>query len=600
MAIAEKLAPPIIDSTIPAFYQGDNNNIEIKVPFKHAKTYSFQSGDGFALKIKTSQSNSFIGTLHSNSIIDDCVVFTMNTQNEDFSNIFSRFKIGQYYKFQLAYTRSNTVGFFSTVATGKFTSQPIVSIANFYEDTNIINTFSQNCIGTYSNSDVSEKPYYYRFVLRLNSEIIEDSDWQIHSFSLDDKDDVYQDSYWFDTDLEFGQLYLLRYYVKTINNLIVSSKDYYVAQMPIEDIRDIMTLEATSNFDNAYISLKLISNDIELNNSIRLSDTEYAFPQRKNSRLILQYFRGLITLYYTTDDITPTSMSDLQEFSGTSADLATIVNNPNSTETFYIIISTDFKFEPISVLIERASDRDNFSSWKKINLINFKNWFIMNNYVFKDYTIEQGIFYQYRYFIIDKHGYLSNGNISNIVYSDFEDIFLFDGKKQVKIRFNPKVSSFKQTILESKIDTIGNKYPSFFRNGYVEYREFPINGLISYIMDDDVENEFFELDKKIYVSGYNDVQMDERIFTQVKNDSVYFIKLERNDATKLKIRIGRNEDILYYSNGTPSNIKDLKLITDANRSNLISDFDSNTTYKYYQQISLFEDKNLKFQKITKE
>jgi len=41
MAIAEKLAPPIIDSTIPAFFKDENNQIKIIVPFKHSKIYSF-------------------------------------------------------------------------------------------------------------------------------------------------------------------------------------------------------------------------------------------------------------------------------------------------------------------------------------------------------------------------------------------------------------------------------------------------------------------------------------------------------------------------------------------------------------------------------
>jgi hypothetical protein len=44
-------------------------------------------------------------------------------------------------------------------------------------------------------------------------------------------------------------------------------------------------------------------------------------------------------------------------------------------------------------------------------------------------------------------------------------MFLFDGERQLKIRFNPKVSSFKEYIPEIKIDTIGSKYPYFFRNG---------------------------------------------------------------------------------------------------------------------------------------
>ena len=36
------------------------------------------------------------------------------------------------------------------------------------------------------------------------------------------------------------------------------------------------------------------------------------------------------------------------------------------------------------------------------------------------------------------------------VQCDFEDAFLYDGERQLKIRFNPKVSSFKTTVLDSK------------------------------------------------------------------------------------------------------------------------------------------------------
>jgi hypothetical protein len=69
--------------------------------------------------------------------------------------------------------------------------------------------------------------------------------------------------------------------------------------------------------------------------------------------------------------------------------------------------------------------------------------------------------------------------------AEFEDMFLSDGEKQLKIRYNPKVASFKSNILESKIDTLGGKYPTFFRNGNVNYSEFSISGLISRLMDED-------------------------------------------------------------------------------------------------------------------
>jgi hypothetical protein len=70
--------------------------------------------------------------------------------------------------------------------------------------------------------------------------------------------------------------------------------------------------------------------------------------------------------------------------------------------------------------------------------------------------------------------------LSNEIFVDFEDIFLYDGKRQLKVRYNSKVTSFKTDYLETKVNTIGSKFPFIFRNGNVEYKEFPISGLISY------------------------------------------------------------------------------------------------------------------------
>jgi hypothetical protein len=46
------------------------------------------------------------------------------------------------------------------------------------------------------------------------------------------------------------------------------------------------------------------------------------------------------------------------------------------------------------------------------------------------------------------------------------------------------MSSFKKNLFEAKVDTLGSKHPFIFRNGNVEYREFPISGLISYLSDE--------------------------------------------------------------------------------------------------------------------
>ena len=42
----------------------------------------------------------------------------------------------------------------------------------------------------------------------------------------------------------------------------------------------------------------------------------------------------------------------------------------------------------------------------------------------------------------------------------------------------------KTIYSENKTDTLGSKYPYIKRNGAVQYRTFPIGGLISYFMDD--------------------------------------------------------------------------------------------------------------------
>ena len=146
-------------------------------------------------------------------------------------------------------------------------------------------------------------------------------------------------------------------------------------------------------------------------------------------------------------------------------------------------------------LLLRASSKDNYSHWEKLSSFQIYNWTYNNGKdniynVYKDYLIEQGISYRYAIQAYNKFNIYSTKmmNSNGPVYSDFEDIYLYDGERQLRIRYNAKATSFKSTILESKIDTIGSKYPTFFRNGTVQYREIGLSGLIS--MNQDAEEEF--------------------------------------------------------------------------------------------------------------
>ena len=86
-------------------------------------------------------------------------------------------------------------------------------------------------------------------------------------------------------------------------------------------------------------------------------------------------------------------------------------------------------------------------------------------------------------------------------YVNFENSYLTDNERQLNIKYDPKITSFKSTILEQKIDTMGSKYPFFFRNGTVDYKEFPISGLLSYLTDEDeafINSKELNSDNKFY------------------------------------------------------------------------------------------------------
>lgn len=135
-----------------------------------------------------------------------------------------------------------------------------------------------------------------------------------------------------------------------------------------------------------------------------------------------------------------------------------------------------------SFVVCRAASNENYV-WNKVCEFSLQSQ-TPSRFLWRDYTIEQGVTYQYSVQQYNDYGLFSDRIISTSVTADFEDAFLYDGERQLKIRYNPKVSSFKTDILESKTDTIGSKYPFIFRNGNVYYKEFPISGLISYQMDD--------------------------------------------------------------------------------------------------------------------
>ena len=159
-------------------------------------------------------------------------------------------------------------------------------------------------------------------------------------------------------------------------------------------------------------------------------------------------------------------------------------------------------------LLRRSNQEDRFIEVARKHIVLNDD----NNHIaqFQDFLIEQGETYGYavqqyndnNIYSIKKPD-ISGGADPIWITIDFEDSFLWDGEKQLKIKFNPKVSSFKINRQEQKMETSGSQFPFFTRNGKIAYHEFPISGLISYQMD---EEELFMTDEELGLTKGDDIR----------------------------------------------------------------------------------------------
>ena len=165
-----------------------------------------------------------------------------------------------------------------------------------------------------------------------------------------------------------------------------------------------------------------------------------------------------------------------------------------------------------SVIIRRTSNRSNFTIWEDIytrvyptkELINF-TWY--------DCTIESGIWYNYSVQKKDVSGQRGEETyIEKPVLAYFEDMFLNAEKQQLRIRYNPAVSTMRQNVSEARAETLGSQYPIIRRNGYINYRSLNISGLITALDDfKDIFTSKEELYGKEATSLYDDYNEEERI-----------------------------------------------------------------------------------------
>ena len=187
----------------------------------------------------------------------------------------------------------------------------------------------------------------------------------------------------------------------------------------------------------------------------------------------------------------------------------------------------------------RYSSLDNYSTKEVISKFGIDMYIDEPLLVFTDYTVQQGVNYRYSIQQYSNNLYSQEIKATDTILADFEDLFLYDGNRQLKIKFNPKVSSFKETILESKLDTIGGKYPFVFRNGRTRYKEIPISGLISYWMDE--EGTFMD---NIYQEEVRTSTNSDDNYTDIRSTNLTSDNFTKERQFKLEV-------LSWLNNGQP-------------------------------------------------
>ena len=191
------------------------------------------------------------------------------------------------------------------------------------------------------------------------------------------------------------------------------------------------------------------------NNQVFETSGEKIYNANKDMEYKMNKLLDITKLYYVQFQVT--TINNLVSLSvkyiiastpsvGTSlnANLIAQIDNDNACVTIGLEGSD---FQAGTYLISRTSEKENWNvvyPMAKVTITKHSNGKIL----FTDFTLEHGVKYRYGIQQYNKHNVYSERKETQEIVCNFEDVFLYDGEKQLKIRFNPQISSFKSTIKE--------------------------------------------------------------------------------------------------------------------------------------------------------
>lgn len=514
--MSAKLYPPQIAGSLPAFcktydiLKDLSLGAKITIPFIMNAGVGEAEVRGFALRLKTASSNTYIcPVLYSTDWDKEKSTVTFELP-EEYANLVNE---GQFYKVQLAYYTYKTVLVLNP--TTEEYEETIIDITNYdnfiigyYSTVGIIKCISKPIISISGYTSDSVNLFNGTFLGVYDQTESPDKTEKVYSYRFDFydmNDNIVQTS---------GEL------IHNINNDADAnySVDRYVCNDFIKPT-EVYKLVYTVTTMNGYVG------------------SSPMYKVTANARLAPGRYMEVVAIPVIEDGCIDVSCK------------GELGLNPEGKMEEALYYG--------EYVLTRASEDDGFVEWERIQEFRLANQ-KPSTFHFYDFSVKQGTKYIYAIQQFNMSKLHSTKILSPQVSVDFEDMFLFDGERSLKIKFNPKMSSFKTTHLEKKVETIGSKYPFVFRNGAVGYKEFPVEGLISYNMDDN--QRFFKRDEL-----YNFYRANNELREKALNAKN--IACQRNtDLTEDNILLERKfkmEVLDWLNNGEP------KLFKSATEGNFI-------------------------------
>ena len=439
------LYPPIVASSMPAF---DVNDGQVKIYFNLPIYNKIDQVKTVHISVRNQASN--INVVKNNLQI---IVTTYQQTDQDKAlnryyvvikkEDLTEFKVDTLYKVQLRLSSAEgDINFFNSNATLKNFSQ-----------------WSTVCIIKPINP-----PIFY-----IDEFYDNDGNYEI------DEDSTYVTN--------FSLAYFTGVFKQNENSTVKSSESLKSWRIILKDLSN------NKQIDSGYKIVSAYSYNLDQSGVVLQCPLPYQMVNNGKYQLIFEIVtrNGYIASKTYPFTCTPVAIGEID---GT---LNTIVNE----EEGYIKLECNLNQQKYTgnLVIRRSDSKGGFLNWE--DLKNFESH-KTKHFQYYDFTAESGIAYRY---LVQKRD--SRGRRGTPLYDqktlnektgtlgDWQYAYLLQTSgngnstqaKQLKLKYDFQISSYKTNISESKTDTIGSKYPFIRRNGNMYYRSFPITGTITSFMD---------------------------------------------------------------------------------------------------------------------